>query len=117
MSKSIGWPFGCAICGEFGKKTCTVLEWESCDGYKAKRQRDNELSQNKTAQRFMVECDERALVKSGGLASDKSLRDYFAGQAIGTGELEEHSHHQHDRAKWAYQQADAMLKARGESDA
>lgn len=40
------------------------------------------------------------------------LRDYFAVQALASGDCPFNSHEHTKRADWAYQEADAMLKAR-----
>jgi hypothetical protein len=54
------------------------------------------------------------MVKTGGFARDKTLRDEFAGlamQAIRTSDVEDMVS-AHDLAMLAYQDADAMLKER-----
>jgi hypothetical protein len=48
------------------------------------------------------------LVKTGGFARDKTLRDEFAGQAMDKCPLNNHT----DAAAWCYARADAMLKER-----
>ena len=55
-----------------------------------------------------VELNER----TGGLASNMTLRDHFAGQAMSAAIREEEWMQMHDTANFAYEQADAMLEAR-----
>ena len=55
-----------------------------------------------------VELNER----TGGLASNMTLRDHFAGQALAS--VEDGTTFKDDKgcAKWCYEMADAMLEAR-----
>jgi hypothetical protein len=58
--------------------------------------------------------DDTWMSKTGGFARDKTLRDYYAGlamQAIRTSDVEDMIS-AYDLAVLAYQDADAMLKAR-----
>jgi hypothetical protein len=57
-------------------------------------------------------ADDSALQAAGGLASYKTLRDKFAGQAMAAALREEDWMQMHDTANFAYEMADAMLEAR-----
>ena len=74
-----------------------------------------ERAEQKTNQFYAGDVAKRAALKAaGGLASDMTLRDHFAGKVITgisatEGDMQWITQH---GAKYAYQMADAMLEAR-----
>ena len=70
-----------------------------------------EIAEQQKQRRYAAEVTKHAALQAaGGLASDMTLRDHFAGQALSS--IGECPSPAKSEAKFAYEMADAMLEAR-----
>jgi hypothetical protein len=72
-----------------------------------------EIAEQQAQRRYAAEVTKHvALEEAGGLASDMTLRDHFAGQAMAATVAAHGGNYEAAMAKWFYEIADAMLEAR-----